>query len=134
MKLFNRPLGRHTDRANEERRFLLDDDVNELGQRSTCVVLVGLSRPCAHLGQKQIDAEGSVLIHKIVLKNLDRFSQRFGSEADASNASKPSSVGDGCSQLWPRRPSHTSKKHRVLDAEELCDRSGQRHGFGASNP
>lgn len=67
VELVHSPLGRDAHGADKESSLLLNDDVNELIQSATSVILVGLSGITTDLWKQEIDTEWRILVYQVVL-------------------------------------------------------------------
>lgn len=89
--------------------------------RSWC--LLGLAGAATDLREEQVDTEGSVLVVQVALELGDLLAQHVGSVTNTANDTETAGVGDGSGQLGASGDVHASKKHRVLDAEQVGDGS-----------
>lgn len=78
VQLLDRVLGGDTDGTDEELGTLVDDDVNEVVERTLGVVVVGLAGAAADLGDKEVDTEGEVGAGKPLLDLLDNAAKVLG--------------------------------------------------------
>lgn len=71
MKLVDGLLRGYANSADEERSFLLDDDIDELGKLALCIVIICLPSIASNLRDKEVNTEGGVLIIEMALELLD---------------------------------------------------------------
>merc|ERR550532_3662468 len=129
MQFLNSPFWRDAHCADKKGRFRFNDDVNELRECPTSVVLVSLPRVTTNLRQKQVNAKGGTLVNKVVFQDLDGVSQCLWCETHAPDTAKTTSIRHSGSQLWPSSSSHACEHHRVLDSKQLCQRCLQSHAY-----
>ena len=101
MELVDDPLRGDADRADEQLRLLLDDDVDEFGELAFGVVVlrsssmslssrktregggsthVGLARVAADLGEEEVDTEWRVLVMQVRLDRANLHEEKDGAK------------------------------------------------------
>lgn len=85
MQFIHSPPGRDADGANEQLGAFLDDDIDQFGQFTVRVVLVGFARVATDLREEQVDAKRSVWVPQLRLEFADRLAQKLGRVADATD-------------------------------------------------
>mmetsp|Transcript_65103 Transcript_65103/g.173577 ORF Transcript_65103/g.173577 Transcript_65103/m.173577 type:complete len:388 (+) Transcript_65103:2-1165(+) len=129
VQLVHRPTRWHTDGTDEELRLLGNNDVNQLRQVAVRVVVIRLPRAAPNLRNGQVHPKGQGLVHELLLDPGDLLLEDLRGHGEASDGANPASIGDGGRQVGVRHTVHAGQHHRVLDAQNLGERSAdRRHG------
>eukprot|EP00756_Hemistasia_phaeocysticola_P009370 Hpha_TRINITY_DN14869_c5_g12::TRINITY_DN14869_c5_g12_i1::g.169639::m.169639 len=120
VQLLHNPLGGDTDGADEEAGLALDDEVDELREGTVSVVVVGLTRATAHLGQQKVDSEGGLVVEQR-LDFIDLLPEHGGRHRHPSNHTETTRVRNGSRELSSSDIRHTRENDGVLDLEDVAD-------------
>jgi len=83
--------------------------------------ILGLTGIATDLGEKQVDAEGGVLVVEVLLELGNLLAEHVGGVADTADDTETASVGDGSSQLGASGHVHAGQQDGVLDLEKIGD-------------
>ncbi len=95
---------------------------NKRPQKKKRTNLLGLASVATDLGEKQVDAEGGVLVGEMLLELGNLVLEHVGGVADTTDDAHATGVGDGGSQLGAGSDVHTSQEDGVVDLEKIGDR------------
>nr|POE63738.1 hypothetical protein CFP56_04641 [Quercus suber] len=113
--------GWDADSADEERRFLLDRNADQLVELAVGVVVVGLARAAADLWERKIDAEGQRLVREVFFDLMDDGAQLLRRVPESTDHAETPGIGY-CSGEGPGRSSgHACEDDRVFDAQDLAE-------------
>ena len=88
-------LRAHPDRADEQRRALLYNDIDQFVEFARRVVVVGFPRGGAEGGEGEVDAEGAGGRGEKGFEFLDEGEQLGGRVAESADCAEAAGVGDG---------------------------------------
>mmetsp|Transcript_2369 Transcript_2369/g.5351 ORF Transcript_2369/g.5351 Transcript_2369/m.5351 type:complete len:245 (+) Transcript_2369:486-1220(+) len=134
VELVDGPLRGHAHCTHKESCLLCNDDIDELRQVATCVVLVGLASTVAHLREEQVNAKGHPRL-QLLLAEVDLLLHGGGRQVDAAEGANAAGVGHSRHELVRGHGAHTCEHDRVLDLQELRERRLDphvRHGGGVA--
>ena len=130
VKTLNHMWWRDSDSADEQLCALLDRDGDQLVQLAVGVVVVGLARAVADLGESKVDAEGEVLGGEVFLELVDDLAELSRGVAQAANAANAASVGDSGCKGSTGCARHTGEQDGVLDTQQGGEWGGDwSHGY-----
>lgn len=107
----------HANGADKDLGLLRNDNVNELAQVAVGVVIVGLARTVANLGDGQVDTKGRALVHELGLEVGNLRAQLLGGEGQAADDAETAGIGHCGREAGARGHEHARQDDRVLDAD-----------------